>query len=101
VQAANNPLLINSNRGFQRLWLHKGFDSEPILFAAHLVKGVPTGFVATVLGDGEEVVRKHYSKWIPERQAALETAIRSTWKPISSADARQTKKTQSKQLHKH
>jgi site-specific recombinase XerD len=61
-----------------------------------LVKGVPTGFVATVLGDGEDVVRKHYSKWIPERQAALETAIRSTWDPISSADARQTTKQASK-----
>ncbi len=57
-----------------------------------LVRGVPTGFVATVLGDSEEIVRKHYSKWIPERQAALETAIRSTWEPISSADRRQTKK---------
>jgi len=61
-----------------------------------LVKGVPTAFVATVLGDGEEVVRRHYSKWIPERQEALENAIRSTWKPIPSADARQTKKRQSK-----
>jgi integrase len=61
-----------------------------------LVKGVPTGFVATVLGDGEDVVRKHYSKWIPERQEALETAIRSTWKPISPADRRQTRKRQSK-----
>jgi hypothetical protein len=37
-----------------------------------------------------------YSKWIPERQAALETAIRSTWEPISSADARQTRKMTSK-----
>jgi hypothetical protein len=48
--------------------------------------------VATVLGDTEEVVRRHYSKWIPERQAALETAIRSTWEPISSAYVRQTTK---------
>jgi integrase len=66
-----------------------------------LVKGIPTAFVATVLGDGEEVVRRHYSKWIPERQEALENAIRSTWKPISSADGRQTKKRQSKSPHKH
>jgi integrase len=61
-----------------------------------LVKGVATGFVAAVLGDGEDVVRKHYSKWIPERQAALGSAIRSTWKPIPSADVRQTKKLASK-----
>jgi integrase len=57
-----------------------------------LVKGVPTGFVATVLGDTEQVVRKHYSKWIPERQAALENAIRSTWGPISPAYVRQMRK---------
>jgi integrase len=45
-----------------------------------LAKGVPIGFVAAALGDSEEIVRKHYAKWIPERQAALEKAIRSTWK---------------------
>jgi site-specific recombinase XerD len=61
-----------------------------------LVKGVPIGFVAAVLGDGEDVVRKHYSKWIPERQAALESAIRGTWKALSSADERQTRKMTSK-----
>jgi integrase len=61
-----------------------------------LVKGVPTGFVATVLGDGEEVVRKHYSKWIPERQEALENAIRGTWGSIPTADTRQTRKRASK-----
>jgi len=44
-----------------------------------LAKGVQIGFVAAALGDSEEIVRKHYSKWIPERQAALEKAIRSTW----------------------
>jgi site-specific recombinase XerD len=44
-----------------------------------LVKGIPIGFVASVLGDSEEIVRKHYSKWIPERQAALEQAIRGSW----------------------
>lgn len=35
-----------------------------------LVRGVPAGFVAPVLGDSEDIVRKHYSKWIPERQEA-------------------------------
>ena len=44
-----------------------------------LTKGIPIGFVAAVLGDSEEIVRKHYAKWIPERQAALEKAIRKTW----------------------
>lgn len=45
-----------------------------------LVKGIPIGFVASVLGDSEEIVRKHYAKWIPERQSALEQAIRGSWK---------------------
>jgi integrase len=44
-----------------------------------LVKGVSASFVASVLGDSEEIVRKHYSKWIPERQAAMEHAIRAAW----------------------
>jgi hypothetical protein len=60
------------------------------------MKGIPTAFVATVLRDGEDVVRRHYSKWIPERQNALENAIRGTWKPNSSADIRQTRNLASK-----
>ena len=44
-----------------------------------LVKGVSASFVASVLGDSEEIVRKHYSKWIFERQEAVENAIRATW----------------------
>jgi integrase len=44
-----------------------------------LVKGVSAGFVASVLGDSEEIVRKHYSKWISERQEALDRAIQATW----------------------
>ncbi len=34
-----------------------------------------TAFVAH-----EDIVRKHYSKWIPERQTAFDNAIRATWK---------------------
>jgi site-specific recombinase XerD len=86
---------------FTKIFEAAGIEGHPHQFRHTcakrlLVKGVPTGFVATVLGDGEDVVRKHYSKWIPERQAALESAIRSTWQPIPSADARQTKKRASK-----
>jgi hypothetical protein len=40
-----------------------------------LVKGVPTGFVASVLGDSEEIVRK----WISERQEAIDRASRDSW----------------------
>lgn len=44
-----------------------------------LVKGVSAGFVASVLGNSEDIIKKHYSKWIPERQAAVDKAIRATW----------------------
>jgi site-specific recombinase XerD len=44
-----------------------------------LVKGVPVGFVASILGDSETIVRKHYSKWISERQTAVDDAVRATW----------------------
>jgi integrase/recombinase XerD len=45
-----------------------------------LVAGVPVGYVASVLGHSVTICEKHYSKWIPERQAAVENAIRGTWK---------------------
>jgi integrase len=45
-----------------------------------LVAGLPVSHVATLLGNTEDIVRKHYSKWIPERQQAFDNAIRATWK---------------------
>jgi integrase len=36
-----------------------------------LEKGVPVADVAELIGDTEEVVRRHYAKWVPERQARL------------------------------
>jgi site-specific recombinase XerD len=36
-----------------------------------LEKGVPIADVAELIGDAEQVVRKHYAKWVPERQARL------------------------------
>ena len=46
-----------------------------------LVAGVPVGYVASLLGHGKvEITEKHYSKWMPERQAAVNKAIRKTWK---------------------
>ena len=36
-----------------------------------LEKGVPVADVAELVGDTEEVVRRHYAKWVPERQARL------------------------------
>jgi integrase len=36
-----------------------------------LERGVPVSDVADLLGDDEETVREHYSRWVPERQARL------------------------------
>jgi integrase len=36
-----------------------------------LEKGVPVADVAELIGDTEEIVRRHYAKWVPERQARL------------------------------
>ena len=46
-----------------------------------LVAGLPVSHVATLLANSENIVRKHYSKWIPERQTAFDNAIRAIWKP--------------------
>jgi site-specific recombinase XerD len=45
-----------------------------------LVAGLPVSHVATLLANSEVIVRKHYSKWIPERQTAFDNAIRAIWK---------------------
>jgi hypothetical protein len=60
-------------------------EIEKILKAcdAYGSKGVPVGYVATVLGDSEIVVRKHYSKWVSERQNPVDAAIRASWEPLS------------------
>lgn len=54
------------------------FDERPIphrlrhTFVRMLLEtGVPIADVAELIGDTEEVVRKHYAKWVPERQARL------------------------------
>ncbi len=45
-----------------------------------LVAGLSVSHVATLLANSEAIVRKHYSKWIPERQAAFDNAIKAVWK---------------------
>lgn len=90
-------LTKNWRKIYTKIFKAAGVDGHPHQFRHTctkrlLVNDIPTNFVATVLGDGEDAVRKHYFKWIPERQNALENAIRSTWNIKSSADIRQTKK---------
>lgn len=41
-----------------------------------LEKGVPVADVAELIGDTEQVVRKHYAKWVPGRQARLTKILR-------------------------
>jgi integrase/recombinase XerD len=44
-----------------------------------LVKGTPIGVVAAILGNTEQVCRRNYAKWLPERQKALNQAVKATW----------------------
>ena len=44
-----------------------------------LEKGVPAADVAELIGDTEAVLRKHYSKWMPERQARLTRILRDAF----------------------
>jgi integrase len=86
-------LTANWRKIYVRVFKTAGVDGHPHQFRHTLAKrllvaGVPVGHVATVLGNTETICRKHYSKWIPERQEALEKAIRSTW---GSAHPRHTK----------
>jgi integrase len=41
-----------------------------------LQRGVSTRDVAELIGDTEEVVLKHYARWVPERQARLTEILR-------------------------
>ncbi len=51
------------------------------LAADLLSKGVSVENVAAILGNSPAIVVKHYSQWISSRQDALDSALRSTWKP--------------------
>ena len=42
--------------------------------------GVSVRDVAELLGDTEEIVRKHYAAWVPERQARLTKVLQEAFK---------------------
>jgi integrase len=44
-----------------------------------LEKGVPVAAVADLMGDTEQVVRQHYSRWCGERQAALTKILKDAF----------------------
>jgi integrase len=78
-------LTKNWRKIYTRIFKTAGVDGHPHQFRHTvakrlLVAGLPVSHVATLLGNTEDIVRKHYSKWIPERQAAFDNAIRATWK---------------------
>jgi integrase len=46
-----------------------------------LIAGAPVGTVAVLLGHRKvAITERHYSRWIVERQAVLDIAVRNTWK---------------------
>ena len=44
-----------------------------------LQRGVPVADVAELIGDTEEKVRRHYARWVPERQARLTNILRDAF----------------------
>ena len=46
-----------------------------------LEHGVPIADVAELIGDTEAIVRKHYAKWVPERQARLTRILQEALGP--------------------
>lgn len=66
-------------RRLARVFAHAGPFEEPptphrfrhTFVRILLQKGVPIADVADLTGDDEETIRKHYARWVPERQARL------------------------------
>jgi site-specific recombinase XerD len=78
-------LTKNWRKIYTKIFKTAGIDGHPHQFrhtAAKrlLVAGLPVSHVATLLANSENIVRKHYSKWIPERQQAFDNAIRAMWR---------------------
>jgi hypothetical protein len=44
-----------------------------------LQRGVPVADVADLLGDDEDTVRVHHSRWVPERQARLTNILKEAF----------------------
>lgn len=51
-----------------------------------LEKGVPVADVAELIGDTEATVRKHYAKWVRERQARLTNILKEAFAGKSRPD---------------
>jgi hypothetical protein len=62
------------NREKDRVTIGQTFDARTLL-----ERGVPVADVADLLGDDEETVREHYSRWVPERQARLTNILQNAF----------------------
>jgi integrase len=74
----------NWRKIYTRVFESAGIEGHPHQFRRRfakrlLAKGTPMGYVASLLGNTEEVCRGSYAKWLPERQNALSKAVRSIW----------------------
>jgi integrase len=75
----------NWRKIYAKVFKTAGVDGHPHQFRHScakrlLIAGIPLGYVASLLGHSEAICQKHYSKWITERQTAVEKAVRATWK---------------------
>src|SRR5262249_42890473 len=57
-----------------------------------LQRGVPPRDVAELIGDTEDVVLKHYARWVPERQERLTRILREKLANAPSAQIRIVRK---------
>jgi integrase len=75
----------NWRKIFSRAFKSAGVEGHPLQFRHTfakrlLVKGVPVGFVVSLLGHGKvAITERFYSKWISERQAVVDNAVRGAW----------------------
>jgi len=53
-----------------------GAENERRWVRLLLQRGVPTRDVAELIGDTEDMVVKHYTRWVPERQERLTNILR-------------------------
>jgi site-specific recombinase XerD len=58
-----------------------------------LQRGVPVADVAELIGDTEDIVYKHYAKWVPERQARLTEVLKTAFEDRPRLVAIDTRKT--------
>lgn len=74
----------NWRKIYTRIFKTAGIDGHPHMFRHTfakrlLTRGVPIGYVASLLGNTEKVCAKNYAKWVVERQTAVDKAVRAGW----------------------